>query len=73
MLVLKKENIEFICLVFICQFHMTDNLVKRIYLLMTNKLKSSKLKYLPIRYLRKYIKLPILLFTFIIFKDSFSE
>ena len=29
--------------------------------------------YLSIPYLRKYIKLPVLLFTFLIFKDSFSE
>ena len=40
---------------------------------MTNKLKTRHLKYLLIRYLRNYIKLPVLLFTFLIFKDSFSE
>ena len=43
---------------------------------MTNKLKSSQLKYLLIRkflrYLKNYIKLPVLLFIFLIFKDSFS-
>ena len=42
-------------------------------MLMINKLKSSQLKYLSIRYLRKYIKLPVLLFTLLIFEDSFSE
>ena len=42
-------------------------------LMMTNKLKSRQLKYLSIGYLRKYIKLPLLLFHFLIFKDSFLE
>ena len=36
-------------------------------------LKSSQLKYLSIRYLRKYIKLPVLPFTFLNFKDFFLE
>ena len=40
---------------------------------MTNKLKNRQLKYLLIRYLRNDIKLPVLMFTFLIFKDSFSE
>ena len=33
------------------------------YIIITNKQKSSQLKYISIRYLRKYIKLPVLLFT----------
>ena len=40
---------------------------------MTNKLRNSQLKYLLIRFLRNYVKLPVLLFTFLIFKDSSSE
>ena len=47
--------------------------VFKLYLLMTNKLKSSQLKYLLIRYLKNCIKLSILLFTFLSFKDSFSD
>ena len=39
-------------------------------LMMANRLKSTQLKYLSIGYLRKYIKLPSLLFNFLIFKDS---
>ena len=43
---------------------------------MTNRLKSSQLKYLSIGYFRKYIKLPVLLFTFLIInpnKDGLFE
>ena len=47
--------------------------LQRICVLMTNKLKIIQIKYLSIRYLKKYIKLPLLLFTFLIFKDSFLE
>ena len=38
-----------------------------IYVLMINELKSSQ------RYSKNYAKLPVLLFTFLIFNDSFSE
>ena len=44
-----------------------------IYVVMTNKLTSSKLMYLLIRYLKNYIKLPFFRFTFLIFKDPFSK
>ena len=37
------------------------------------KKQPSQPKYLSKSYLRKYIKLPVLLLTFLIFKDSFSE
>ena len=44
-----------------------------VYVVMTNKLTSSKLMYLLLRYLKNYIKLPFFRFTFLIFKDSFSK
>ena len=50
-----------------------NDLFKRIYVLMTNKQQSSQHKYLAMNYLRKYIKLLVLLLTFLIFKISFSE
>ena len=40
---------------------------------MRNKPKSSQLKYLLIQNLKNFIKLPVLLFTVLILKDSFSE
>ena len=40
---------------------------------MTNKLRSAQLKYFSIGYLRRYIKLLVLLFTLLIFKGSISE
>ena len=52
---------------------MVDKLKTSHIVLIAANLKINQLKYLLIRYLKNYIKSPFSLFTFLIFKDSFSK